>query len=420
VPLLQLAGGLIFVLVVAQLGLLVLSSVRRVLNEQHVQKLRLERLREQVAAAAFVRQEKAASAELWDGWRKFVVQRKVPEGSNVCSFYLAPFDRKPLPAFQPGQFLTFQLKIPGQPRPVIRCYSLSDCARPDAYRVTIKKVLPPPGKEGAPGLVSSYFHEQVQEGDILDVQAPRGQFVLDLTASTPVVFIAGGIGLTPLLAMLNALSVRSPARETWLFYGVRNGSEHIMKDYLRQLAREKPSIRVRVCYSQPGAEDVAGKDYDFGQQISVDLLRKVLPSNNYEFYVCGPPGMMAALDASLKSWGVPADKFFSEAFGPASLPKPAAAEPAAASAAPASGFKVVFSRSGKTVVWDGKYENLLNLARASSVDIPSGCCAGNCGTCETAVKAGTVKYLREPGWKAQGGTCLVCVAAPAGDVEFDA
>src|SRR5207247_1198572 len=148
-------------------------------------------LRHQVEAAALARKEKERGRHVWEGFRKFVVQRKVMEGQEVCSFYLAAYDQKPLPSVPPGQFLTFQLKIPGQPRPVIRCYSLSDCARPDYYRVTIKKV--------PNGLASRYFHEQVTEGDLLDVQAPRGQFVLDLARAPAVVLIAGSVGLTPLL-----------------------------------------------------------------------------------------------------------------------------------------------------------------------------------------------------------------------------
>jgi ferredoxin-NADP reductase len=415
---LQIVGGLVIGLVVCQLALLLVSSLRRLAYEKQQQRLSLELLRQRVEAAALLRKDKEREQHVWEGYRKFVVERKVEEGPGICSFHLVPHDKKPLPAFSPGQYLTFQLKVPGQARPVIRCYSLSDRPRPDAYRVTIKKVPAPCDKPDCPpGLVSSFFHDQVKVGDLLDVKAPRGQFVLDLTRSTPVVLIAGGIGLTPLLCMANALAARPSPRETWLFYGVRNRREHIMKEHLRQLAQEREKFFLRVCYSDPGAEDVKGRDYDHGRRVSVELLKSELPSNNYEFYVCGPPGMMAAIVGDLKAWGVPETAIFTEAFGPASVP-PTATAPAAAPAPP--GGKVGFARSGQTIAWDPRAGNLLTLARSHGIDIPSGCCAGNCGTCETAVKSGEVRYLREPGWRPQPGTCLVCVAQPAGDVELDA
>jgi ferredoxin len=111
---------------------------------------------------------------------------------------------------------------------------------------------------------------------------------------------------------------------------------------------------------------------------------------------------------------------FSEAFGPASVPKAAAPAGAVPEAPAPSGLKVAFARSSRTVPWDAKAGDLLALALAQGVEIPFGCRAGNCGTCETAVRSGTVRYLREAGWKAQAGSCLVCVTAPNSDVELDA
>jgi ferredoxin-NADP reductase len=416
----EILGALLVGLVACQLGLYLFSSFRRLVHEQQARRLDLELLRQRVEAAAFQRQQKEEERHVWEGFRKFVVRRKVAESPDVCSFYLAPHDGMPLPPFRPGQFLTFRLKVPGQAKPVVRCYSLSDCSRPDYYRVTIKKMPPPPDKASCrPGLASCFFHDEVKEGDILDVQAPRGNFELDLSRTAPVVLIAGGVGLTPLLCMVNALAARGAARETWLFYGARNRRDQIMAEHLRQLAMQLPWFHLRVCYSNPTADDVKGTDYDCGQRISLELLRAQLPSNNYEFYVCGPPGMMTAICQSLKEWGVPASKVFSEAFGPAAAPKapPPASTPGAA--APVA-CKVAFVRSGKTVPWDSQAGNLLTLARSNGVDIPSGCCVGNCGTCETAVRSGEVRYATEPAWKAQPGTCLVCVAAPKGDLELDA
>src|ERR1043165_4421337 len=136
----------------------------------------------------------------WNGYRKFTVAKKSLECEDVCAFYLKPHDGKSLPAFKPGQYLTFQLDIPGRDKPLVRCYSLSDSPhRSDYYRVTIKREKCPADRpELPPGAASGYFCDRVREGDILNVRAPTGQFFLDMTKTCPLVLIAGGVGVTPL------------------------------------------------------------------------------------------------------------------------------------------------------------------------------------------------------------------------------
>ncbi|MCZ6863818.1 MAG: MOSC domain-containing protein, partial [Alphaproteobacteria bacterium] len=115
-----------------------------------------------------------SSTEGWKGLRKFEVERKETESETITSFYLVPEDGAPLPGFLPGQFLTLELDIPGQPRPVIRTYSLSDCPNPGYYRLSIKREPAPTDKPDVPaGLSSSYFHDHVEPGTTLRVGAPR-------------------------------------------------------------------------------------------------------------------------------------------------------------------------------------------------------------------------------------------------------
>src|SRR5208282_5981813 len=240
---------------------------------------------------------------------------------DICSFYLEPHDRHPLPVFLPGQYLTFRLNIPGQSKPVIRCYSLSDAPRTDHFRVTIKRIGAPPGKpDGRPGLVSSHFHDQTDEGDIVDVKAPAGQFHLDPAEDTPVVLIGGGIGLTPVLSMLNALVDAHTQRNIWFFYGLRHRSEHIMAEHLRQIAEDNPNIQVHICYSDPRPnEDRAGEHYDHAERVSIDLLKRIVPGESAHFYLCGPPPMMQSLVEGFHGWGVDDNRIHYEAFGPASI-----------------------------------------------------------------------------------------------------
>jgi ferredoxin-NADP reductase len=423
----EIVGIIICSLVVLQLALLLVATARRAVQEGRQRALSLQLLKRRVEAARALCVERDQIKLSWEGYRKFVIDRKVDEGGNICSFYLVPHDRRPLPTFQPGQYLTFQVNMPGQPKPLVRCYSLSDHANPNYYRVTIKRA--PIAKDGSGNpipSVSNFFHDRLGEGDILDVKAPRGKFVLDLERETPIVLIGGGVGITPFLCMVNTLTAMGSKRETWLFYGVRHGGEHIMKEHFKSLVQAGDNIKPRICYSGAAATDVLERDYHFGQHVSVELLRKVLPSSNYEFYVCGPPPMMASITRDLKDWGVPEERILTEAFGPATVKKafvPGAdqGKPAEAASAVAGGVQVCFGKSAKECAWDPQTGNLLDFAATHGISIASGCRAGNCGTCEVALKAGEVRYVHEPGWAVQPGTCLTCVAVPKkGPVVLDA
>lgn len=380
------------------------------------------RAQELVRAAEAQREKSELS---WTGFRKFELTDKVPEAEGICSFYLKPHDGKPLPPFEPGQYLTFQLRIPDQNKPVVRCYSLSDApTRRDYYRVTIKKLPPPRDKPEAPsGLSSSYFHDTLQPGDILDVRAPNGHFYLDRTKDTPVVLIGGGVGLTPMLSMLNTIYDSGSTREVWFFYGVRHGGEHAMKAHLKAVADAAPNIHVVACYSEPRPEDREGEDYHHAGHVSVDLMRRMLGAPNYEFYICGPPPMMSIITEGLEAWGVPESAINFEAFGPATVkkktPQPEA-EAGGGAAAEQAGVEVQFARSGKTVTWKPDVGSLLDLAEANGVTIDFGCRAGNCGTCLTALKSGEVDYLSEPGVPPERGSCLSCIAVPKKNVVLDA
>ena len=175
-----------------QVMLQLFSYGRRLWFEKQQQRLAREEMQLSIKAAMLRCRESEQVALVWNGFRKFRVTKKVLECQDVFSFYLAPHDGKSIPGFKPGQYLTFQLNVPNQTKPIVRCYSISDAPRADnQFRVTIKKALPPRGVSDAPpGIASSYFADHLQEGDILDVKAPGGVFFLDLHRSTPIVLIA--------------------------------------------------------------------------------------------------------------------------------------------------------------------------------------------------------------------------------------
>ena len=360
------------------------------------------------------------SAAAWDGLREFRVIARTYEdpAQTQCSFALAPVDGAPLPPFKPGQFRTFSLAVDGPDAParVIRCDSLSDTPDPARYRITVKRALPPPGKPDAPaGIVSGWLHDQAQLGTRLDVRAPSGQFFFVADPDAPPVFIAGGIGITPMLSMLKSALADQPGRAAHLFYGVRNGQDHAFKADLRQLADAHSGLTLHTLYADPTQQDVQGGDYDLPGFISLDLLKQTLPHGRHAFYICGPDPMMKSLIPALLGWGVAEADIHRESFGPQTAAPTPAAFPVAGPA-----LAIGFRRSGRTMDWVGRDANLLDFAERHSIPVDAGCRGGSCGTCETRLISGRVHYAAQPEFDVTSGNCLLCVATPATALELDA
>lgn len=356
----------------------------------------------------------------WLDWREFrVVRREYEDGAQTqCSFYLEPVDGALLPPFLPGQFLTFALHV-GQ-RTITRCYSLSDRPDPARYRITVKRIPAPAGKPGiAAGLSSNHFHNHVQVGSVLRVKAPAGHFCVDTALEVPAVFVAGGIGITPMMSMLRWCLTEQPGRALHLYYGLRRGEEHAFKVLLEQLAQAHPNLRLHVAYSRAGEGDVAGRDYHHAGHVDVDLLRRTLPHGRHRFYVCGPAAMMESLVPALAEWGVERSDIHFEAFGPASV-RHAGGVQSETVASLALPVEVQFQRAGRTLAWEGREESLLEFAERHGMEIESGCRSGSCGTCETKLISGEVHYANTPDHTVAPGYCLLCVGMPASALVLEA
>lgn len=369
------------------------------------------------------RKAEAAPEVSWNGYRKFTVSKKILECEDTYSFYLKPHNGKTLPSFKPGQYLTFEMHPPNAAKPLVRCYSLSDGAiSEEYYRVTIKRALPSGDDPAAPpGIVSGFFSDNVKEGDILNVKAPSGRFFLDVDVDRPVVLISGGIGITPMLAMARVLTHIKDTREIYFFFGCRNSVDHMFRDEVLEVQKANPNFRLHICYSRPLEEDTEGEDYNHHSRVTIDLMKEILPSSNYEYYLCGPGPFMDTLVKGLYEWGVPKKDVKFEAFGPATVksgPKEATAK---SDVGDKPAIQIEFSRTGKTVQWDGASENLLDFAEAHGITtIEGGCRAGSCGSCLVAIKQGDVEYVLEPGDTPEEGSCLSCICRPAGKMVIDA
>jgi MOSC domain-containing protein YiiM/ferredoxin-NADP reductase len=371
---------------------------------------------EQIRQVSARGRHRPAQTAAWAGFRPFILRDKVRESDDVSSFHLVPEDGQSLPPYLPGQYLTVRVSIPGVERPVVRSYSLSDVARNDHYRLTIKRIASrSEDSQAASGLVSTYFHDRLAVGDRIEAKAPSGTFTIDVTQhDRPVVLIGGGIGLTPLVSMLNSIVAADSPRETWLLYGVRNDREHIMRTHLEATARTHRNIHLHIFYSRPSRK-MDGPGIHIGR-IDLGAMQRLMPSNAYDFYVCGPPSMMDSVTRDLEAWGVRADRMHTEAFGPATV-KRSVRGPASQ---PNCGIDVTFARSGVTALWSRCESPLLELAEEHSVAIDFGCRAGSCGTCVTRLLSGTVRYLNQPNAPIEGDEVLPCIAVPAEPLSLDA
>ena len=354
----------------------------------------------------------------WSGWRKFRVKKIVQENGSIKSFYFVPHDGKPLASFLPGQHITFNLKVPGQSKPVIRCYSLSNSVkRENYYRVSIKKQVAPPNEENLPnGIASSYFHDILMKGDVLDVRAPSGKFHLDLTEKTSIVLIAGGIGLTPSLSMLNTLSDMRSDRKIHLLYAVQNKEELIMEKHILARLQRLKNFSFHRFYGSCDESELSDTVHE--GYIDCSKLRDLGIEFDSDFYICGPPPMMNAVVGGLESQGVNQERIHFESFGPASVSKKSTVKPVVDENT--TTHPVSFSLSNKKVEWDASQGSLLDIAESAGVDIQSGCRAGSCGTCLTAVLEGEVSYADDAGVDIEKGSCLPCIATPNGPLKLHA
>ncbi|KAA1187128.1 NO-inducible flavohemoprotein [Paenibacillus sp. B2(2019)] len=246
----------------------------------------------------------------WSGFRNFVVTRKVSESEHITSFYLSPEDGGAISSYSPGQYITVRVQPEGEEYSHIRHYSLSSAPGQAYYRITVKREGEGIGRPA--GVVSTYLHDFFQVGSILEVGSPAGDFALDQRSDTPVVLISGGVGLTPMVSMLETIITAQPEREVTYIHAAINGSLHAMKDRVAELAQSHSSLRSYVCYESPGEGDKCNRS----GYIDLSWLQEIADVNS-EFYFCGPTPFMKVIYKALKEWRVPDDRIHFEFFGPA-------------------------------------------------------------------------------------------------------
>lgn len=243
----------------------------------------------------------------WTGWRSFTVRSIVTESSTVRSFELVPSDNKPVMLHKPGQYLSFKLDIPehGSQR---RNYSISSAPASDHYRISIRKA------EG--GVVSSWFHDTVREGDTLMVSAPAGEFIYDPSKEEKTMFISAGIGLTPFISALGLIEQQpGPTR---FVHGTHAADTEAFGSYIQALAA-KGIVRADIFYSTglPNkASATSGLARHAGRINAEWLSTQIEPNTTYR--ICGPDQFMLDVIKALKAQGVRTEQIHYEFFGSAS------------------------------------------------------------------------------------------------------
>ena len=353
-------------------------------------------------------------APAWPGFRQMRVAQIRKESDRVTSFVLAPIDGQPLALCQAGQFVVLRLLVDSGEPPVLRSYSLSDLPAADHFRISVKNELK--------GLGSSFLCNRAQEGDVLDVSAPRGSFTLRPSQS-PVVLVSAGVGATPVMSMLHSLAAERSQREIWWIYGARNSVDHPFAEESRSLLKQLSRGRGYIVYSRPAAIDRVGADFDAPGHIDTALLERIGVSQGSDFYLCGPTSFLQNMRDGLRNWGVLAENVHTEIFGSLEAITPGMAQvvhtPHLPQGPPGSGPPVSFARSGITAAWDHKFASLLELAEACDVPVRWSCRTGVCHTCMTGLIGGSIIYNPEPLERPAPGNVLVCCSQPNAGVTLD-
>ncbi|TWC12125.1 MULTISPECIES: pyridoxamine 5'-phosphate oxidase family protein [unclassified Pseudomonas] len=353
--------------------------------------------------------ERLQAEALRSHWRSMRVERIVDESRGIRSFYLQASDGAGLPGFEPGQHLPVRVRLEGQQAPAIRTYSVSSSPSDEFLRISVKR----------DGSVSSHLHDRIQVGDQIEARAPQGDFTVQASERRPLVLLAAGVGITPLLSMLREVVYQGKRinrmRPTWLIQSSRSVADLAFRDEIDELvARAGDKIKVLRVISQPPIDGSADR-YDRAGRIDVELLKTLLPLNDYDYYLCGPGSFTQALYDGLRALRIPDDRIHAETFGPSTLVRDIEVSVPAAEQVPMAdeAVKILFATSGKEARWEPGAGTLLELAEARGLNPEFSCRGGSCGTCKTRLSSGQVHYLNMPAQRLEADEVLICCAVPA-------
>ena len=350
----------------------------------------------------------------WPGFRPARVVDRRREAAAAWTYVFELADRTAGAGGLPGQFVTVRMRSPVGGA-VLRSFSLSGPVEGGRFQVTVKRE--------DTGVGSRLLVDGTQVGDLVELAAPRGGFLL-ADGDRPVALVSAGIGVTPLMAMLHALAATPGTRPVWWLHGARNGQEHAFAGLTQRLLSALPDVHRHVYYSRPDAGDRLGIDYDAPGRVTADVIGSIGVPADADFYLCGPAEFLADLRSGLDSLGIPAERQHVELFGaapalrPGVLPTPSR-QPHPPVGPPGTGPMVSFARSGVAAGFGDEYASLLELAEACDVPVRWSCRTGVCHNCESGLLAGSVTYSPEPLDEPGPGRVLICCSQPTDEIVVD-
>lgn len=269
----------------------------------------------QVIADVFIETERKMYEEAanqeggWDTFKTFKISRIEDESDVIKSFYLVPADGGALAGFVPGQYISVKVNIPGEENTHIRQYSLSDSPNGQYYRISVKKEAQMNDKPA--GKVSVFLHEGLAEGDEVAISAPAGEFILNVEEQQPVVLLSGGVGITPMMSMLEAMKQRK--QKVTFIHAAINGRTHAFAQEVKAISEDNDYIEEYVVYEQPASTD----ECHYEGHINEDMLNQLITDKESIVYMCGPVPFMKAMHAHLIAAGIKENHIRFEFFGPA-------------------------------------------------------------------------------------------------------
>ncbi|MFV8327944.1 NO-inducible flavohemoprotein [Flavobacterium sp. ZS1P14] len=245
----------------------------------------------------------------WKGWRPFVISQIVKESEEISSFYLKPEDHKEIVDFHPGQYISVSTFIPELGHKQPRQYSLSSYSNNEYYRISVKKEI---SQNTTPdGIVSNALHNK-KEGDTIELSAPAGVFFADPEAKNPLVLVSGGVGLTPMMSMIETNKNSLKKNRTVWIHSCRNENVHAFKDTIEELNNENTWLTSFVFYETlPESETNAIEG-----RIDLHEIKEEILIEDAKYYICGPAIFIKVQYQSLVALGVNRENILYEEFGP--------------------------------------------------------------------------------------------------------
>lgn len=255
----------------------------------------------------------AAKKGGWTGWRPFVVREKVRESDEITSFYLYPSDGGGVADYLPGQYISLRLFLPELNLMQPRQYSISCSPNGSYYRISVKREA---GNLQPDGMISNRLHDHIKAGDLVELSAPAGSFVLDRENLSHKIFISGGVGQTPLLSMLEAITASQAEAipVTWI-HGCRNEQVHAFKDKITAIGTTYDKLNQHIFYEQTLSQE----QNHYQGRVELELLKTEILEPEADYYICGPAPFIHKHYTFLVANGIPQAQIHFEEFGPASL-----------------------------------------------------------------------------------------------------